>query len=241
MIHSNDEEIKALFSALLLKVQKALLSHSVDADDVRQFLVAFFKQEFTDAQDLGRIFTAATVKGLWDHNHYGPLEKLAEHFLSDDQSVEGVMKEYKGQLTGFHMTVKIVDFMEYLKLAANDSDDDSDQAYQLKNLMTKQYRRIKVVLKLDRKISDLSFLYVDKLWRSIADEYELPSLTAVLEKIVTGSIEISWLVPAHVAEMITPRAKFFQKHCIVLVFIDDIILYDEKEMVSSKDVARERE
>ena len=229
MIHSNDEKIKALFSALLLKVQKALQSHSIDADNVRLFLVAFFKQEFTDAQDLGKIFTAATVKGLWDHNHYSPLEKLTEHFLSDDSSVEGLMKEYKGQLTGFHMTMKIVDFIEYQKLMVDDSDDNSDQALQLKKLTTKQYRRIKVVLKLD---PDLSLFYVDKLWHSIADEYEIPSLTAVLEKIVTGSIEISWLVPAHVAEMITPRAKFFRKHHIVQVFIDDVVLYDEKEMVS---------
>ena len=232
MIQSNYEKIKALFSALLLKVQKALQSHSVDADDVRQFLVAFFKQEFTDAQDLGKIFTAATIKGLWDHNHYGPLEKLADHFLSDDPSVEGLMREYKGQLTGFHMTVKIVDFMEYQKLTADDSDDDSDQVGQLKKLTTKQCRRIKLMLKLDRKISDLSLHYVDKLWHSIADKYELPSLTAVLEKIVTGSIEISWLVPAHVAEMITPRAKFFRKHHIVQVLIDDVIIYNEKEIVS---------
>ena len=234
MIHSNDEKIKALFSALLLQVQKALQSHSVEADDVRQFLVTFFKQEFTDAQDLVKIFTAATVKGLWDHNHYGPLVKLAEHFLSDDPSVECLMKEYKGQLTSFHMTVKIVDFMEYLKRMANDSNDDSYQVVQSKKLTTKQYQRIKVVLKLDQNISDLSLHCVHKLWHSIADEYELPSLTAILKKIVSGSIEITWLVPAHVAEMITPRAKFFQKHHIVLVFIDDIILYDEKEMVNSK-------
>ena len=236
MIHSNDEKIKALFSSLLLKVQKALRSHSVDADDVRQFLVAFFKQEFTDAQELGKILTAATVKGLWDYNHYGPLEKLTDHFLPDDPSVEGLIREYKAQLTGFHMTVKIVDFMEYQKLTtADDSDDDSDQnqPVRLKKLTAKQYKRIKVVLKLDRIISDLSLHYVDKLWHSIADEYELPSLTAVLERIATGSIEISWLIPAHVAEMIKPRAKFFRKHCIVVVSIDDVILYDEEEIVSS--------
>ena len=234
MIHSNEEKIKALFSALLLKVQKALRSHSSDTDDIRQFLVAFFKHKFTDAQDLGKIFTAATVRGLWDHNHYGPLEKLTDHFLPDDQSVEGFMTEYKAQLTGFHMTVKIVDFMEYQKLTADDSDDDLEETLQLKKLTTKPYnRRIKVVLKLDRRISEQSLLYVQKLWHSIAKEYELPSLTAVLERIVAGSIEISWLVPTHVADMITPRAKFFRKHHIVLVFIDDVILYDEKQMVNN--------
>ena len=229
MIRSNYEKINSLFSALLLNVQKALQSHSVDADDVRQFLVTFFKQEFTVAQDLGKIFFAATVEDLWNHDHYGPLEKLTEHFLSDDPSVEGLMKEYKGQLNGFHMTMKIVDFMKYQKVVI----DDSDQALQLKKLTTEQYQRINVVLELNRNISELSLLYVDKLWHSIADEYKIPSLTAVLEKIVTGSIKISWLVPAHVAEMITRRVKFFRKHHIVQVFIDDVILYDEKEMVST--------
>ena len=72
-----------------------------------------------------------------------------------------------------------------------------------------------------------------KLWQSFAEEYDIPSLTAVIDKIVAGSLEVTWRVPQHIADAILPRSKFFQSHGIVLVTIDNGIIYDEKLMVNS--------
>ena len=42
-------------------------------------------------------------------------------------------------------------------------------------------------IKIKRKISQVSLDYVVKLWQPFAEEYEIPSLTAVIDRIVAGS------------------------------------------------------
>ena len=231
MIRSNEEEIRALFSSLLLSVQKALVSQSVDVSDVHQFLVNFFQQSecFRSLSTFGEIFAATTVHRLWDYQHYSPLERLTKQFLPNNQAIATSMTEYKANLTGFFLVTKLVDYIKYKGLAA---DSAAEQPLALKKLTPKQYRQIKVVLQLDRKVSELSLEYVRKLWFSFADEYELPCLTAVIDKIVAGSLEVSWLVLTHLTARIKPRSKFFRRHGIILVLVDDVILYDEKKMVS---------
>ena len=231
MIRSNEEEIRAIFSDLLLSVQKALASKSVDVSDVQQFLVNFFQHSecFRSLTTFSEIFAATTVNRLWDYQHYSPLERLTKRFLPNDQAIASSMTEYKANLTGFFLVTKIVDYIKYKGLEA---DDATEQPLTMKKLTPKQYRQIKVVLQLDRKVSELSLHYVHDLWCSFADEYELPCLTAVIDKIVAGSLEVSWLVLSHLIDRITPRSKFFRRHGIILVFIDDVVLYDEKKMVS---------
>ena len=230
MIRSNEEEIKALFTALLLKVQSTLQPKN-DISNVRQFLVNFFKCDLPETSDLKKLFETVTLNDLWDYQHYSPLERLVNHFLPGDQELESLFKAYKARLSGFYLTTKLIDYIEYRNLSADDSDEEEcDQSSP--RFTTKQYRKIKVVLQLDRKLSDVSLDYVHRLWRSFADEYEIPSLTAIIDKIVTGSLEVTWRVPQLIADAILPRSKFFRSHGIVLVFIDDVILYDERQMVS---------
>ena len=228
MIRSNKEKIKALFSSLVLKVQSALQSQS-DISNVRDFLITFFKCDFPETSNLKKLFATITLNDLWDYHHYSPVERLIDQFLPSDQEVGSLLKEYKARLSGFYLTTKLIDYIEYQDLSADDSDEESDQPSP--KLTTKQYKKIKVVLQLERKISQVSLDYVMRLWQSFAEEYEIPSLTAVIDRIVTGSLEVTWIVPQHIADAILPRAKFFRSHGIVLVFIDDVIIYDEKQMV----------
>ena len=142
------------------------------------------------------------------------------------------MRDYKSNLTGFFLTTKLVDYIEYRKLQTDDSDDDSEQLFILKKYTVQHYRKIKVKLELNRKVSELSLAYVHKLWHSLADEYELPSLTAIVDQILTGSLEITWRVLPQDVLNIKARARFFRSHQIIQVFIDDVIVYDESQMVS---------
>ena len=230
MIRSNVEEIKALFSSLVLEVRSALQSQS-DISNVRDFLITFFECGFPETSDVKKLFAAITLKHLWNYHHYSPLERLINKFLPNDQEVGSLMKAYKACLSGFYLTTKLIDYIEYQNLSADDSDEECDQPSP--KLTPKQYKKIKVVLQLQRKISQVSLDYVVKLWQSFAEEYEIPSLTAVIDRIVAGSLEITWTVPQHIADAILPRSKFFRSHGIVLIFIDDIIIYDEKQMVST--------
>ena len=230
MIRSNEARIKAHFSSLVLKVQSALQSQS-DVSNVRDFLITFFKHDFPETSNLKKLFATISLSDLWDFHNYSPLEQLIDQFLPGDQEVGSRMKQYKAHLSGFYLTTKLIDYIEYKNLSANDSDEEHDQSY-LK-LTRNQYKKIKVVLQLERKISQVSLDYVVKLWQSFAEEYEIPSLTAVIDRIVEGSLEITWTVPQHIADAILPRSKFFRSHGIVLVSIDDVIIYDEKQMVSA--------
>ena len=226
MIRYNVEEIKALFSSLVLEVQLALQSQS-DISNVRDFLITFFEFDFPETSDVKKLFAAITLKHLWDYHHFSPLERLVNKFLPNDQKVGSLMKAYKAHLSGFYLTTKLIDYMEYQNLSA---DEECDQPSP--KLTTEQYKKIKLVLQLKRKISQVSLDYVVKLWQSFAEEYEIPSLTAVIDRIVAGSLEVTWRVPQHIADAIFPRSKFFRSHGIVLVSIDDVIIYDEKQMVS---------
>ena len=230
MIRYNVEEIKALFSSLVLEVQLALQSQS-DISNVRDFLITFFECDFPETSDVKKLFAAITLKHLWDYHHYSPLERLVNKFLPNDQEVGSLMKAYKAHLSGFYLTTKLINYIEYQNLSADDSDEECDEPSP--KLTTKQYKKIKVVLQLERKISQLSLDYVVKLWQSFAEEYEIPSLTAVIDRIVAGSLEITWIVPQYIADAILSRSKFFRSHAIVLVSVDDIIIYDEKQMVST--------
>ena len=232
MIRSNMDEIKALFSSLVLEVRLALQSQS-DISNVRHFLITFFKYDFSETSDLEKLFTIVTLNDLWDYHNYSPLERLVNKFLPIDQKVGSLMKAYKAHLSGFYLTTKLIDYIEYQNLSADDSDEECDQPSETPKLTTKQYKKIKVVLQLERKISQISLDYVVKLWQSFAEEYEIPSLTAVIKRIVVGSLEITWTVLQHIADAILPRSKFFRSHGIVLVSIDDVIIYDEKQMVST--------
>ena len=78
--------------------------------------------------------------------------------------------------------------------------------------------------------------YVDELWRSLAEEFDLPSLTAVIHSIVDGSLKITWLILSHIAQKIratySKALRFYQLHSIVELYIDDDCLYDEQWTVS---------
>ena len=230
MIRLNEEKIIALFTALVLSVQATVAAKS-NVKDVRHYLMRIFGCSLPDTTDLDELFTTISLEKLWDYQHHSPLESVATHFLHGDQEIEKSIKEYKARLSGFYVMTKLVDFMEYKNLSVDDFDDEPDDQPP-PVLTSKQCRRLKVVLKLDRKISELSLEYVHKLWCSFAEEYDIPSLTAVLERVAPGSLEITWIIPLHLSDKIVPRSKFFRRHGIVRVSLDDVILYDEEDMVS---------
>ena len=121
--------------------------------------------------------------------------------------------------------------MKYRKLVPDDFEEDAEQPPTRKPLTKREHRKIMVVLKLDRRISDVSLDYVHNLWRSFAEEYDLPSATAIIEDITLGSLRITWLLLPFIISKITPRSKFFKRNNITQILIDDVIFYDEKEMV----------
>ena len=95
-----------------------------------------------------------------------------------------------------------------------------------------------MTLKLDRKIklSEVPMSYVDTLWKVLVEEFNLPPLTAIIKKIIPGSLIIIWLVPLQVSTVIAASyskvVRSYQQQSIAKVELDDCILCDEKWSVS---------
>jgi hypothetical protein len=243
-------KIKRQFASLQVEVRLAMEARQVKLKDVHQFLVSFFQSEccIRKPSDLTELFNVVTEAKLWRYDHYGPLEELAEAFLPDDKDpARKLVSKYKDQLSGFFVATKIVDFIDLSELddpdddSSDDSNDDSEDENQ-RSLSRKEYkklyRELKVTLKLDRtiKFSSITMSYIETLWKSLIKEFNLPPLTAIIKKIVGGSLIITWLVPPQVSSVIAASYSkalgFYQQHNIVQVQLDGLTLYHEDWIVS---------
>ena len=230
------QKIKGQFASLQVEVRSAMEARQVKVKDAHQFLVSFFQSEscIPEAPDLTKLFNIVTEAKLWRYDHFSPLRELAEKFLPENNPARKLVSEYKNQLSGFYTTTKIIDFIDLSEL-----EDDSDSNGAKQSLSSKElYRELKVTLKLDRKIklSDMTMSYVDTLWKALIEEFDLPPLTAIIKKIVGGSLIITWLVPPQVSSVIAASYSkalgFYQQHNIVQVQLDGRTLYDEEWIVS---------
>ena len=225
MFRSNLEDIKSRFAILLRSVQLALEANHVSPQDVHAVLVGMFGcRDLIPKTNLEEMFTAVTSQHLWDYIHHSPVEKLLRRFqLSDHLSL---MREYKAHLSGFYTTTKLIDFITYTSI-----DSTAVDKLDLRKLTDANYQKLKVKLELDRKIDIISFKYVQDLWEEFAEEFDIPYLTAVIGKILNGSLHITWIVTSEIANKIIAAARessFFQEHPnIIYVDINGRVHYDE--------------
>ena len=70
----------------------------------------------------------------------------------------------------------------------------NSSAATLKKYTVVHYRKLKVKLNLNRKLSEVSLSYISELWNVFIEEFDLPSLTAVIDQLIEGSLIITWLV-----------------------------------------------
>ena len=189
MSTSNEVEIKSYFSKLLFDVRKSLQSQTVDVAELLELMNYFFghSEYFRNVTTIQETFAVVTENGLWSYYHYSPLERLTKRLLPKDTEIKKLMTEYKSQLTGFQLTTKLIDYIKEKNLP---SDDVTDQPTKF---TAEHYKKIKVVIQLDRKVSELSLIYVEELWSAFAEEFNIPSLTAIVHHIARKSRGVSHL------------------------------------------------
>ena len=231
MIQSNLEDIESRFSELLYSVRCTLEANNVQVDYVRQILIGIFhRDDCIPRTNLEEIFSAVTAHKLWDYNHHSPLEKLVRRCLHDSISE---VSEYKGHLSGFYATTKLIHYIQYTKFI-NARRGPSELPLHSYNT---EYERLTLKLNTERDISHWSLMYVQELWNSLAEEFRIPSLTAVIDKILDGCLEVSWLIPPHEAKQIAtlaPKSRpFFCRLDVLYISLNRHIIYDINQMVSS--------
>ena len=213
-------KIKSRFSLLVIEVQKSMASLKVDTSTVEQFLLNYFEGDCDIPEDAGlsKIFKSVTKARLWCYDHYGPLEELAESFLPEDDPARVKVTEYKSQLTGFQATTWIIDFVKLNEL--EDCEEIPDRLFSPKRYNS-HYQKLTIELRLNKDMSELTLEYVNTFWKILAKEFHLPPLTAVMDKIVEGSLRITWLILPHIIDKIRATyfksVEFFQQHNIIKI------------------------
>ena len=234
MAQENFQKIREKFTSLLVDVRVALQNISVDVENVHHYLVALFERDdcIPNTSKLIDIFKAVSVAKLWRFDNCRPLENLASKFLPVDDSRLKLITEYKTQLSHFRSTTRIIDYISLqpqILDSGYDSKGDSESDDHL--------HKLKLKLKPKRKISELTLAYVDTIWRSVIEEFDIAESTVVLKRIATGCLEIEWLVLPSVANKILSSSasaevkKFFTHQRCILVTVDGRIVYRDKQMV----------
>ena len=83
------------------------------------------------ARSLDEIFRALGKYRLWDFLNYYLLQSIIEEFASDDDELNGMMKQYQKDLTGYILVVQIQVYLDATQckypISASDSDNSNDE------------------------------------------------------------------------------------------------------------------
>ena len=232
MKSSNIVEIKCRFSALLSNVKSALEGKGVSFERVRQHLIDLFQDlDSSSATNFDELFRGMSLKGYWSYQNHSSVETLIRRFLPELDSLMTDYDNYVEYLCGFYATIKLIPYI-------NLSVEEGSNVLPLQSYTPEQYRKLKVVLDIQhRKITKLSMMYVQDMWKKFAREFDIPLLTAIVSKLVKSSLEITWVLQPYLCDKIISSAhksiQFFREHNIIYITIDDCPIYDAKLMVRS--------
>ena len=225
-IRTNEAKIKDSFSELLNHLEEALRTQDeLSIDQVHRYLMVICPA--VHKASLSEMFDFVTSKEGWNFQNYGPLDNFVKRFLPHKRKQ---MVEYKNAMSGFCVTVKLIDYIKLKNYTAKELEEP---------VVSEQHSRSELCVKLKdklnvkRRVSTHSLQYVYDLWEDVTEEFDdTPCLTTVIHKIIAGSLIIVWLVLADTAEKIASSASkeksihFFLQHEIVFVSINNKPLFD---------------
>ena len=228
----NRRRIDAMFASLLTNVCKKLSKKSLDIEDLRTFLTAYFytSECIPRSSNINEMFEAVTRHKLWDYWNYHPLEEIVQEFAADDQEIKSWIETYKQDLKSYKVTTKLIDHIADSD-SSYESPSEEKQLEQPAKYDQRYYRTLS--FKLKTKVTDHTLKYIDDLWGKISDLYDLPPRVVILDSIHKGCVSIVWLIPSHLAPKILSAAPhsgdFYRRHEITRVEIDGKCLYQEEE------------
>ena len=231
----NEIIIESNFAKLVLKVASKLEEKDINMKMFRLYIVTLFRQcsrniiADKDSTSVTDIFLTISDNELWDFSSCTRIEKIAEEFGGDDLELKGWIHDYKSELDGFRATTKIVNYIErcnYKKTAHSHQSLQKDFARYDEGYCNK------LTVKLDSCVTEKSLDYIDQFWMSFANHFLLPSLSALLDSIHGGCVEVTWLIPTQSALQIQANiqdsAKFLEKLHVIKVIMEGEILYDNE-------------
>ncbi len=232
------ESIKGRFADLTVEVMRKLKTMKIDADDFRLYLISRLKCDnfILSMSSLSEMIEYGTRKRLWDYYNYSALEGIIKYFGKDDSEMIGKMEEYKTRLFAFKAKTKIADYVKY----CTDYEVDAFEDY--KKLNDREFYQLSIKLWDSKKngstikVDENCLSYIDELWTSISNHFLLPPLSVLLEKIHSGCIEITWIIPEIIALTINSKAtspesiEFYQQKNIMHIMMNDKTVFNDDDV-----------
>ena len=234
--------IKGKFSKLVTKSRKSLQNREIDVEEVQTFLIIMYSSPGSrdgsdmvitvveSAKSINEIFRALTKYGLWDYINYYLLQSIIKEFASDDNELNGMMKQYQQDLTGYTLTLRIKAYLATHRPHPTFTTGDSETSVDMIIPPQQKHELFKKLsVKIDANVTDHTLSYVIDLWQSLAVQFALPQPAMILHKLAEGSIGITWLIPANLVEYVTRMAQktssvFAEKH-ILRVMLEEECIY----------------
>ena len=229
----NREAIRENFADFQTKACVKLEEIGVNIGEFRLFVTSQFSPgHFIPSlpTSLKEVFEEITHHEMWDYYHYSPLVRIIRKFGDGNPEMEALIQKYRKDLKSYTLVTTIEDCIE----AEFNADTDPPPA------MRTKYDPLylsRVEWKTD--FIDHSLKYLTDVWEMFSSHYLVPESppTALLDRVRTGCVSTTWLVPSSLIPHLIKTAKidtaFFQKHRILKVMVDDQCVYEEE---ISKDI-----
>ena len=231
----NRQAINGKFATFVKNVCKKMVVTGVDLREFRVFVANLFPPgNFIPRYptDLTEVFEAITHHGLWDCLHYSPLVQIVQNFGASDPEMKAWIMNYKKDLKAYTIVAKIEDHIEF--------DLDTDQS---RVSIAKNNPESNRPIEWKTDFVDNSLQHLIDVWEMFSVQYLVPDSppTALLDRVRTGCLSVTWLVPSHLIPQLVKRAKvdttFFQKHRILKVTVDGEIVYEEEVAIKRTEVS----
>ena len=246
----NIRMIKGKFSKLVTKSHKSLQNREIDVEEVQTFLIMYSSPGSRDGSDmvitvvesaesLNAIFRVLTKYGLWDYINYYLLQSIITEFASDDNELNGMMKQYQQDLTGYTLTLQIKTYLATHRPHPTFTTGDSETSVDMIIPPQQKHELFKKLsVKIDANVTDHTLSYVIDLWQSLAVQFALPKPAMILHKVAEGCIGITWLIPANLVQYVTRMAQkknsvFAEKHILRVMLEEQCIYLLETDSESS--------
>ena len=198
----NTRIINGKFSKLVTKSCKRLQTKGINIKEVQVFLITMYSSPnsrdgidtittvIKSAESLNEIFVGLGEYGLWDYLNYDLLQDMIEVFASDDDELNGMMDQYMKDLTGYLLTCEILKYLEATHPSATTSDSEDSDGENVPLFPPQQkrmfFKELSIMCQIN--VTDHTLRYVTDLWRSLKNQFKLPSLRKILRDFAEGNI-----------------------------------------------------
>ena len=242
----SEDQIRREYSSLTIKIIQKL--KEVDIKELRYDIKNLFKPEdvsdiISSSDNVYEIFRQMQKHHFWNFSEINKLTELASLHIKDSE-IKKAIEKYKSDLIAYKTCTLIAEKIKFDSMQQESDEElghEKDEATEEKDPsyynVTARKELVVSILKREGsgnvEISDLSLLYLEEIFEKMKQMFDL-TLEAVLQivqKVATGSIEITWYIPSISASKILDKLPenlhLLREEGISTMFLEDVLIFSD--------------